>query len=293
MRIGEIVGGVALVGVAVLVGIALTDDGDSRDHHGGHLAVRVRRLDLAGTTASTAATAPPTPPRRRRDDRAVAHDGRVAAPAADRRPPTTAAPTTDVDPARAARRDRRPRPQRRCTGPRRHERCRRRCATPASPRRGRRRRRGSCRRPRVLFAPGRELDAATVNDVVRARPENVVPASRRRPELGGVRRRPRRAGRARTGRNVTSNLLRPTDGVVVEPIEYVRALIRRWPIIAIGALIGAAFAFVGTDPEARADPEHLHGHAHPARDRGTAPVRRPGAGRHGHVRPGPRLRHDR
>ena len=35
----------------------------------------------------------------------------------------------------------------------------------------------------------------------------------------------------------------------MEPIEYVRALIRRWPIIAIGALIGAAFAFVGTDPE--------------------------------------------
>jgi len=27
---------------------------------------------------------------------------------------------------------------------------------------------------RVLFAPGRELDAATVNDLVRARPENVV-----------------------------------------------------------------------------------------------------------------------
>ena len=35
----------------------------------------------------------------------------------------------------------------------------------------------------------------------------------------------------------------------MEPIEYVRALIRRWPIIAIGAFIGAAFAFVGTDPE--------------------------------------------
>ncbi len=35
----------------------------------------------------------------------------------------------------------------------------------------------------------------------------------------------------------------------MEPIEYVRVLIRRWPIIAIGALIGAAFAFVGTDPK--------------------------------------------
>lgn len=35
----------------------------------------------------------------------------------------------------------------------------------------------------------------------------------------------------------------------MEPIEYVRALLRRWPIIAVAALIGAAFAFVGTDPE--------------------------------------------
>ena len=30
---------------------------------------------------------------------------------------------------------------------------------------------------RVIFAPGREVDAATVNEVIRARPENVVPAS--------------------------------------------------------------------------------------------------------------------
>jgi Mrp family chromosome partitioning ATPase/capsular polysaccharide biosynthesis protein len=35
----------------------------------------------------------------------------------------------------------------------------------------------------------------------------------------------------------------------MEPIDYVRGLIRRWPIIAIGAFIGAAFAFVGTDPK--------------------------------------------
>jgi Mrp family chromosome partitioning ATPase len=32
----------------------------------------------------------------------------------------------------------------------------------------------------------------------------------------------------------------------VEPIDYVRALIRRWPIIAIGALMGAVFAFIAT-----------------------------------------------
>ncbi|MDQ3469779.1 MAG: hypothetical protein M3487_08455, partial [Actinomycetota bacterium] len=35
----------------------------------------------------------------------------------------------------------------------------------------------------------------------------------------------------------------------MEPIEYVRALIRRWPIIAVCALIGALFAFLGTDPQ--------------------------------------------
>src|SRR4051812_26946423 len=34
----------------------------------------------------------------------------------------------------------------------------------------------------------------------------------------------------------------------MEPIDYVRALIRRWPIIAVGAFTGAMFAFLGTDP---------------------------------------------
>ena len=41
---------------------------------------------------------------------------------------------------------------------------------------------------RVLFAPGRELEAATVNEVIRARPENVVLASigdRNWAEFGG------------------------------------------------------------------------------------------------------------
>ncbi len=36
----------------------------------------------------------------------------------------------------------------------------------------------------------------------------------------------------------------------MEPIDYVRALLRRWPIIAIGALMGAVFAFVATDDAA-------------------------------------------
>jgi len=35
----------------------------------------------------------------------------------------------------------------------------------------------------------------------------------------------------------------------MEPIDYVRVLIRRWPIIAVCALIGALFAYMGTDPE--------------------------------------------
>ncbi|MGA9275670.1 hypothetical protein, partial [Ilumatobacter sp.] len=35
----------------------------------------------------------------------------------------------------------------------------------------------------------------------------------------------------------------------MEPIEYIRILIRRWPIIAVCSLIGAGFAFLGTDPE--------------------------------------------
>ena len=35
----------------------------------------------------------------------------------------------------------------------------------------------------------------------------------------------------------------------MEPIEYVRALLRRWPIIAVAAFIGSLFAFLGTDPE--------------------------------------------
>ncbi|MGA9279581.1 MAG: hypothetical protein WBV89_21725, partial [Ilumatobacter sp.] len=35
----------------------------------------------------------------------------------------------------------------------------------------------------------------------------------------------------------------------MEPVEYIRILLRRWPIIAVCALIGAGFAFVGTDPE--------------------------------------------
>ena len=65
MRIGEVVGGAALVGVAVLVGIALTDDRGSRERHGGHVAVRVRRLDLVDhrldrRRAATASTAPST-----------------------------------------------------------------------------------------------------------------------------------------------------------------------------------------------------------------------------------------
>ncbi len=40
----------------------------------------------------------------------------------------------------------------------------------------------------------------------------------------------------------------------MEPIDYVRALVRRWPIIAIGAFLGALFAFIGTRSRVPADP---------------------------------------
>ncbi len=33
----------------------------------------------------------------------------------------------------------------------------------------------------------------------------------------------------------------------MEPVEYLRALVRRWPIIAVAALIGAALTYAGTD----------------------------------------------
>ena len=79
----------------------------------------------------------------------------------------------------------------------------------------------------------------------------------------------------------------------MEPIDYVRVLIRRWPIIAIGALIGATFAFIGTDPE----PEPIRNtytatHTLLVND-AQSQFGGQGAGRHGHVRPGSGLRDDR
>lgn len=41
----------------------------------------------------------------------------------------------------------------------------------------------------------------------------------------------------------------------MEPIDYVRALIRRWPIIAIGAFLGAFFAFILTPSQAAQNQE--------------------------------------
>ena len=61
MRIGEIVGGVALVGVAVLVGIALTDDRRS-EHTTADTSPFVFDEATAPTSvAATTTTAPPPP----------------------------------------------------------------------------------------------------------------------------------------------------------------------------------------------------------------------------------------
>ena len=90
MRIGEVVGGVALVGVAVLVGIALTDD-DAPEIITADTSPFV--FDASSTTiTSTTSTAPAAGStcRRRRDDRRRGADhGRDASP-----------PPTDADGAR-------------------------------------------------------------------------------------------------------------------------------------------------------------------------------------------------
>ena len=102
----------------------------------------------------------------------------------------------------------------------------------------------------VLYGPGQQGAATAVNAFVGALPANVVE--------GG----PADANWARYGSTVDVLVVLgpgPAEPVTctgpirrrraLEPIDYVRALIRRWPIIVIGALIGAAFAFVGTDPK--------------------------------------------
>ena len=157
MRIGEVVGGAALVGIAVLVGIALTDD----------TSAEIITTDTspfvfgAGTTTSTITITASTPTT-------------AASPSTPSAPPATS--TTTLIPAE----------QRGAIAVR--------VLNGGAPARAAinmsEALRGAGFAPgragdaaeavdatRVIFAPGREAEAATVNSVVTATPENVVPAS--------------------------------------------------------------------------------------------------------------------
>jgi hypothetical protein len=159
MRIGGIVGGAALVGVAVLIGIALNDDSapeiitSDTSPFVFNTTPTTSVPGVAPTTAaastSTAATtpattdAPPTtttliPPEQRAGIAVRVLNGGAEADAATY--VSDVLRNVGFAPAGAADAE------------------------------------SNVEATRVIFAPGRDLDAATVNDVVRARPENVVPA---------------------------------------------------------------------------------------------------------------------
>ncbi len=176
MRTGEVVGGAALIGAAALVGIALTDDGapevittdtspfvfdsspttitstTSTVPAAGSTASEPARTtsDVASTTAETEPaptepTVPPSPPitlippeQRGGIAVRVLNGGAAAGAATSMSGVLRGAGFAPAGPADTQ-------------------------VTVAA--------------TTVLFAPGRELEAATVNDVVKARPENVVMAS--------------------------------------------------------------------------------------------------------------------
>jgi LytR cell envelope-related transcriptional attenuator len=172
MRIGEVVGGAALIGVAVLVGIALTDD-RTPETITSDTSPFVFADSTSPPEASTPVTGAPTLDETTTSTTAAAP---TTVDAAEPATPTTAAPVPTLIP-----------PDQRAGiavrvlngGARAH------AATMTSdllrgagfaPS-------GSADASRtvpatmVMFAPGRELEAATVNDVIRARPENVVPGA--------------------------------------------------------------------------------------------------------------------
>jgi len=176
MRTGEVVGGAALVGVAALIGIALTDDGASE----------VITTDTAPfvfnagstTTISTTSTAPAagstvSQPAPITGDVAPTTAETAPAPTEPTVPPTP--PTTLIPPEQrggiAVRVLNGGAPAGAATNM--SAVLRNAGFAPTGP--------ADTQMPigatTVLFAPGRELEAATVNDVVRARPENVVLAS--------------------------------------------------------------------------------------------------------------------
>ncbi len=159
MRIGGIVGGAALVGVAVLVGIALTDDSapeiitsdtspfvfntTSTTSVPGVAPTTAAASTSRGATAPATTDAPPTtmliPPEQRAGIAVRVVNGGASAQAGTY--VSDVLRSVGFAPAGAADAE------------------------------------SNVEATRVIFAPGRDLDAATVNDVVKARPENVVPAS--------------------------------------------------------------------------------------------------------------------
>jgi hypothetical protein len=173
MRIGELVGGVALLGVAVLVGIALTDD-PTPQRITSDTSPFVFPASTAPSTASTSATSPTTPAATTVSTVATAPttvEAAVVSTAATTAPPLPTLIPPDQRGGLAVRV---------LNGG-----ARARAATmmsevlrgagfaPAGPADAAR----NVPATRVIFAPGRELEAATVNDVIRARPENVVPGA--------------------------------------------------------------------------------------------------------------------
>ena len=175
MRTVEVVGGAALIGVAALIGIALTDDGapevittDTSPFvfdASSTTITSATSVSAAGSTVSepVATTAAPTP------------TTAPAAPAPTEPTVPPAPPTTLIPPEQrggiAVRVLNGGAPAGAATNM--SAVLRNAGFAPTGP--------ADTQMPvgatRVLFAPGRELDGATVNDVVKARPENVVLAS--------------------------------------------------------------------------------------------------------------------
>jgi LytR cell envelope-related transcriptional attenuator len=183
MRIGEVVGGVALVGVAVLLVIALTDDGapETLTADTSPFLFAASTSSAALSTATTTATSP-----------SVESPGSTASTADTTDATTTTAPTTSTLAGTTSTTTVAPTsgsisPDQRAgiavrvlnggapvlAATRMADVLRSAGFAPGSAADATR----LVAATRILFAPGRELDAATVNDVVKARPENVAPGA--------------------------------------------------------------------------------------------------------------------
>ena len=176
MRTVEVVGGAALIGVAALIGIALTDDGAPEvittdtspfvfDASSTTITSTTSTVPAAGSTVSE--------PSRTTSD--VASTTAETEPAPTEPTETPTPPITLIPPEQrggiAVRVLNGGAPAGAATSM--SEVLRGAGFAPTGPADTE----VSVAATRVLFAPGRELDAATVNEVVKARPENVVLAS--------------------------------------------------------------------------------------------------------------------